>query len=544
MNLQAQFDSSTNSAPSWFKATVNKVLGLLNSVFTNDVTSTLAFGWGEEHGSPINDPSSAAASQASGSFESYNTLKQGLANSPAHLAQNAAAAMPQQDPTSGGQFFVSSALQKSMGLANPHTTEVDGYVGVNAGLDWSTDQNLIGHGQYDLVGALEHEITEILGRTGSLSYGQGRGLYAPMDLFRYSAPGQRDLTPGAGNFSVLGKRMLQPFNNPTQGGDVADWLPSVQGDFFGSSYDGMASLMTPVDLTVMRALGYRTAQGVQLGPVNVADTNSVSSGVTFTGHAGMRLTGTVSNPTSQVDVYAGKRYLGEAQVDDQGFWSLDAKLSRGKQGQITAVMTDATGGTSIAEGSFNIKAGLRGQPYAIEEDIHDGADNLTGQTFSHRDGSLYLRDTVTTRPNGDAVFNYSGGSYFEDKPYTEEIKATDATGAVTSQTTYNAFGAESSLSGQSAQDNYAFIMGEGEKAFVFTEHPGQAIVSSFAVSGDAHDTLSLPSSEFASLAAVLHNTHNVGGDAVIAMTPTDSITIQGVTKAQLRTHPGDFSLHG
>lgn len=542
MKLVAQFDSSADTAPSWFKSAVNSVLGLMGSMFSNDITVTLGFGWGEVNGKPLPD-GTAASTESTGTLESYAALRQALANSPAKVAQATAAALPSQDPTSGGQFVLTTALKKATGLSDPNSGEVDGYVGVNAGLDWSTDQNAIAPKQFDFVGTIEHEVSEAMGRLGSLSSTYGAGVYAPMDLFRYSDVGERTLSPEAGYFSLLGHRMLQPFNDPTQGGDAADWHPSVAGDSFGDAYQGSASPMTSVDLKVMRALGYRTTSVNAPAPVDLSAGNTVASTVSYQSQGGIGLSGTVSDASSSVELYAGKRDLGAAEVDDHGFWSLDSKLRSRQQRPITAVVTDSSGTTSVVQGAFTIAANVQNQPYAVEQDIYGADGTLTGQVFTNDAGGLYRDASVSTKRNGNLVYAYRGGSYFADKPYTEQVDVLNSAGTVLKQTVSGDAAAGPSVGDPSSHNSYSLLVGEGAKTFVFTDHPGNAVVSSFNVSGTTHDTLSLPSSEFASLAAVLHSTHMAGGDAVIAASPTDTITLQGITKAELRAHPSDFAFH-
>ena len=76
---------------------------------------------------------------------------------------------------------------------------------------------------YDAVGAIEHEISEEMGRIGGLgATGAGSGIWGPMDLFRYSMAGAPpDETGGNPNdtasfFSIDGQRLLTnaQFNNP------------------------------------------------------------------------------------------------------------------------------------------------------------------------------------------------------------------------------------------------------------------------------------------------------------------------------------------
>jgi len=82
-------------------------------------------------------------------------------------------------------------------------------------------------GDYDAIGTMEHEITEVLGRiAGSGVVQNGVPQYSPADLFRYTGPGKLALTPEAASFSINGgQTLLLPFNNPSVG-DAADWATS------------------------------------------------------------------------------------------------------------------------------------------------------------------------------------------------------------------------------------------------------------------------------------------------------------------------------
>ncbi len=79
--------------------------------------------------------------------------------------------------------------------------------------------------------------------------------------------------------------------------------------------------------------------------------------------------------------------------------------------------------------------------------------------------------------------------------------------------------------------------------FVFGPAAGQTLITDFHLGGHGHDVISLPAGRFASIAAVLHGLHDVGGDAVISLNPRTSITVEGISAAELRAHPHDFRLH-
>ena len=79
-------------------------------------------------------------------------------------------------------------------------------------------------------------------------------------------------------------------------------------------------------------------------------------------------------------------------------------------------------------------------------------------------------------------------------------------------------------------------------AFVFGPGDGLDVVHDFKLGGADHDTIDLPSANFADLAAVFHATGDVGGSAFITDPMTgDAIRLAGVTTAALKAHPKDFS---
>jgi hypothetical protein len=53
-----------------------------------------------------------------------------------------------------------------------------------------------------------------------------------------------------------GRSNLGTFNNPTKGGDAADWTPTVKGDAFGSGYSATTSSVSPTDIIVTSLAGY------------------------------------------------------------------------------------------------------------------------------------------------------------------------------------------------------------------------------------------------------------------------------------------------
>jgi hypothetical protein len=71
--------------------------------------------------------------------------------------------LPTSDPTNGATIWTSTAEAKALGLDAGIWT--DGYVGFSSTLAFDYDNsNGVTAGQYDFMGTVMHEISEVLGR--------------------------------------------------------------------------------------------------------------------------------------------------------------------------------------------------------------------------------------------------------------------------------------------------------------------------------------------------------------------------------------------
>jgi Putative Ig domain len=257
--INVSYDSSVSSAPAGFKTAVAAAVSALESEFTNNVTLNIKVGWGEVNGQAISS-GSAAESMHNVVSTNYNAILNAMtatASSPDDTVAVATVAS-EASTYSGLSFLMSSAEAKALGIAGGNNFTYDGMVGLSSTTSFTFDpNNRAVAGQVDAIGVLEHEITEVMGRTGSLNYASPG--YTPLDLFRFSAAGVHDTTPATGYFSIDGQTMLQQYNNPLNGGDVADWVSSVKGDSFGSAYTGVTLAMSATDIREMNVLGWTRA---------------------------------------------------------------------------------------------------------------------------------------------------------------------------------------------------------------------------------------------------------------------------------------------
>lgn len=199
MNLNIIYDEKTKAnAPSVFFGAVNYVVNLFYATFRTNATLNIEVGYGDF---PLDNSvvqPLGESEQASVQVVSYDAVRQQLSA----VGAPGAAALPAAEPL-GGSLVVGSAQAKALGLSGP-SSAVDGYVGVASdatlqstlGDSWSFDPAAKpAANQFYLVGVLEHEFTEIMGRA---SYLDVPGEYGIIDLYLEQRP------DGAGRSRRLG----------------------------------------------------------------------------------------------------------------------------------------------------------------------------------------------------------------------------------------------------------------------------------------------------------------------------------------------------
>lgn len=376
MQINVTFDASVNSAPAAFKTAVNYVVGILDAAFTNNVTINIKVGWGEVGGRTIDPGDIGESETAIAPSYNFTTITSALlanANSPVQAAADTT--LPPTDVTNGGVFDIGRAEAKALGLVAANDSGNDGWVGFASvddngnPIDWSFTPNVKpSAGQYYLIGTVEHEIAEVLGRHSILG-GTGdhyTNAYGVEDLFRYSAPGVRQLSPGGthstGYFSIDGGLTnLGNWNADPNSGDLGDWYsgfgpagggpgPAGNDAFNDFSFDGVINPLTQSDLTVMNVLGWNPSEPANF--VINGETYFIASGNTV-GHL-------VVEPGGKLVVGAGG--ISEAALLDGG----DGQIFLGGTADDTMIDTGSTltvasgatlNGVVIAGGTLDLKDG-------------------------------------------------------------------------------------------------------------------------------------------------------------------------------------------
>ena len=258
------WDASVSAAPAAYKQAVEGAAGYFTQMFSNKEVINIAIGWGEVKGMPIT-AGDLADGVRPGIYRTYAQVLNGLNADLGHSSVQtlADASLPAADPLHARFYYVPYAEAKALGQISPTGTEIDGYIGMSttASLDFAQPTAA---GYFDAIGALEHEISAVMGRVDAVGSAYGAGLYTPLDLFRYTAPGVRAASASAASpyFSINGGVTNRGAYSTVS--DFADWSYSlVRGDAFGAASPGTTLAMSPNDLVEQAVLGYNfTAAGL------------------------------------------------------------------------------------------------------------------------------------------------------------------------------------------------------------------------------------------------------------------------------------------
>jgi hypothetical protein len=237
---------------------ITAAIDFYEAAITNPITLTIDFGYGEVGGTPL-DPGAISESAPFGGHLSYSALLSDLQSAATSAAdQSALASLPSSSPFGDtlADFYVPFAELSA--LTGNTINQVDGDVGLSSSASFTYDpNNRAVSGAYDAIGALEHEISEVMGR---IAYYPPNG-YSALDLFRYSSSRTIASNDGSAGFSIDGgQTILAQFNNGGNGGDAGDWSTAVPADSYDAfSSTGVANTVSATDLTVMDVLGYTLA---------------------------------------------------------------------------------------------------------------------------------------------------------------------------------------------------------------------------------------------------------------------------------------------
>jgi hypothetical protein len=233
MQINLIDDPSVASAPAGFTAAIAAAAQFLDNLITSPITVNILVGWGEDDNGafPIASGEISLGGAVAGIGLNYSQMRSDLIASASTAADKfAVASLPTTDPTGGLPFFVSDAEAQALGLLAANNSATEGAVGLGSSIAWNFNTNGQAEpGEIDLVGTAEVELSHALG----MELGDGSTEATAMMLFRYSAPGVRELavngflTPAAYLSIDGGKTDLDDYDTS---GDSTLWNSSVTGE--------------------------------------------------------------------------------------------------------------------------------------------------------------------------------------------------------------------------------------------------------------------------------------------------------------------------
>jgi len=405
--INVTYDASVASAPAGFTSDVAAVVQYFESHFNDPITINIDVGFGEVNGQTLGGGALGSSRYYLNSY-TYSQVKSALtADATSGTDAAAVATLPTSDPTNGGTYWMTTAEAKALGLASG--SSLDGYVGFGSAANLFDYNNSDGvtAGQYDFMGTVAHEISEVLGRqTADGQNIAGTIGYTPLDLFHYSAPGTRDLSgTQAGYFSANGGvTNLNNFNTST-GGDFGDWAGSAGNDAFRAfASSGVVMSVTAADLTLMDVIGWNAAQSATAVTEHLASDTGVSATDNITSNDTLTGTGAAN---AVVTLTEGTATLGAVTADSTGAWSFTpAGLADGTH---TIMAAESIGSTSL---SFSLDTAAPSAP-VILGDTTDATGQATvngtaeaNSTISLFDGATKLGTTLT---NVSGAWSYTTG---------------------------------------------------------------------------------------------------------------------------------------
>jgi VCBS repeat-containing protein len=523
------YDASVANAPAGFTQAVANVVSFYESEFTNPVTITIDVGYGEIDGQALQSDA-LGESQAYLTSVSYAQLQAALANNASAIGDSAAAAnLPTNSPVDG-DFWVTTAEAKALGLT-PNNDAVDGYAGFSniANLfdyDATNASGSVAANQYDFFGVVAHEFSEIMGRSmmdGQNLLGDGND-YEPLDLFHYSAPTIRDFSgTRTGYISPDGGTTNLDNLNTNPNGDFGDWAASAGNDSYDAySSSGVLNPVSTSDLATMNLLGWGTSS-----PTASTAPTAPTAPIASTGGA----SGSVPPVSIHIalDSTAGISAASGVLANAADFPPGDALSVSAVDGSAANVGVGIAGGFGVltlnADGSYDYS---NDKPVGV---IVNGGAAEDSFNFTVSDGEGDTADStltiLITSPHEDYVGGASGSTIHGPAGRTV------LDGSADDMTVVAGPGNHQILVGGAGD---TLVGGSGKDTFMFAPDFGNETIARF----HANDVIDLPESLFSSFAAVRADIEAAGNSAVIALDANDAITLGGFPAAQLHAHNFHF----
>ncbi len=255
--INTQFSSNVTSLSyaSQVESAVNYVVQQYEGLYSNPITINIDVD---------TETTGFSNSETAADDVSYQTVYNALSSLSTTSDQiSGAASLPTTNPiSSSDQWDIPLAEEKALGLRSGNNSALDGTFLFNTSESWNFDPyDRAQYGYYDFVGAAEHEISEIMGRTPGLGVSKidgSRPSFVPFDLYRFYLPGVRNFNQGttAIYFSYDDGNTRERYFNPSTAEDLQDWDSSLNDSYNAFSAEGVQNSLSNADVSVMDVLGY------------------------------------------------------------------------------------------------------------------------------------------------------------------------------------------------------------------------------------------------------------------------------------------------
>src|SRR3984893_4835355 len=129
MNLVLDYESSALAAPQSFRDAMQTAANILDSTIKDNINVTIQVGYGDwDNGLITGLGTSAVGGDLYGSYVSYTSLRAALAShETSTVDQTFVNSLPNTTAVNGmSGFYVSSAIEKALGMISPTATAIDG----------------------------------------------------------------------------------------------------------------------------------------------------------------------------------------------------------------------------------------------------------------------------------------------------------------------------------------------------------------------------------------------------------------------------------